>query len=88
MSFSIPKWCFIFIVIALLIPILSIESIVPWTIFIFFSSKFIKISKNTYLSTKLKIAKCSGYCTLAIALGIFFNFLVLKGTTYFMNNIL
>lgn len=88
MNFIIPKWCIIFIIIILLIPILSIESIIPWTIFVVFSSKCIKISVDTYLSTKLKIAKCSIYCTLAIALGAFFNFLVLRGTTFFMNNVL
>jgi hypothetical protein len=88
MYFTIPKWCFIFIIINLLVPILSIESIFPWIIFIVFSSKCIKISRNDYICTKLKLTKCSTYCTLAVLLGVFFNFLVLKGTTFFMNNIL
>ncbi len=88
MDFTLPKWCLIFIFICILIPIFSIESIVPWFIFIFFSSKCIKSSTNNSFPTKVKLTKCIIYTSIAILLGALFNILVLKGTSFFLNNIL
>ncbi|KAJ53378.1 hypothetical protein BD780_002269 [Clostridium tetanomorphum] len=88
MEFILPKWCLVFIFLCILIPIFSIESIFPWIICIFFSSKCIKVSINNYKTTKIKLLKCISYCATAIVLGLIFNLLVLKGTTFFMQNIL
>ena len=85
--FDFPKWCYIFITICFLIPILMIESIVPWAIFLYFSYKCIKASQNSSLHFKSKLIKCLTYSLIAWVLGYTFNFMVVKGTSFLFNNI-
>ncbi len=84
---NFPRWCYIFIGICFLIPILLIESVIPWGLFLYFSYKCIKISQNNELNFKIQIIKCSIYSSIAWIIGLFFNFMITKGTSLLLNNI-
>lgn len=72
-------WLILFIVLLLMVPVFSIESLIPWSIFIIFSSLSFKLKdKNIKLSKKVLTGFT--YCFMAGALGIGFNYLVTKGT--------
>lgn len=74
-------WLMIFIVLLFMIPIFSIESLIPWTIFLFFSSLSFKLKeKDMHLSRKILTGFL--YCFIAGGLGISFNYLVTKGTQF------
>ena len=72
-------WLVLFILLLLMIPVLSIESIIPWFIFFFFSSRCFKLKEKEFTLNK-KLITGFTYCTLAGGLGILFNILVTQGT--------
>lgn len=69
----------LFILLLLMVPVLSIESIIPWIIFLFFSSLCIKLRRKE-ISLNRKLITAFGYCILAGSLGVLFNFAVTQGT--------
>ncbi|MEW8957295.1 hypothetical protein [Clostridium sp.] len=77
----------LFAILLILVPILSIESIIPWIIFIVFLRKSIKII-NSDAPLNKAIIKCSIFTIVAFILGISFNYIVNEGTVLFINNFL
>lgn len=84
----IPVFTLPLIAIMLFIPILSIEGITPWFIFVFFTYKIIKTSNIKDIENKLLIKKTITFFLLSILLGITYNILAIKITAFFINNIL
>lgn len=83
---KMPKWVLIFILTALMMPILSIESIIPWILFILLSLKCINISKSSE-NTKTKVIKCSIYTLASVLLTVGFNVLLTLGMPFIISMI-
>ncbi|MDU4952650.1 MULTISPECIES: hypothetical protein [Clostridium] len=81
-----PKWVIVFIVIGLMMPIFSIESIIPWILFILLSLKCINISKSSE-NTKTKVIKCSIYTLASVLLTVGFNVLLTLGMPFIISMI-
>ncbi|WP_027631686.1 hypothetical protein [Clostridium hydrogeniformans] len=77
----------IFTLLLILVPIFSIESIVPWIIFIVFLRKSLK-TINSDIPLNKAIIKCSMFTILAFILGLSFNYMVKEGTDLFVSNFL
>lgn len=79
-----PKWVIVFIIIGLMMPIFSIESIIPWILFVLLISKCIKVSSSSE-NTKPKIIKCSIYTLVCILLTVGFNVLITIGMPFIIS---
>ena len=77
----------IFTLLLILVPIFSIERIVPWIIFIVFLRKSLK-TINSDIPLNKAIIKCSMFTILAFILGLSFNYMVKEGTDLFVSNFL
>lgn len=75
------------IIICLLVPIFSIEGIIPWIMFIAFTKRIVKTIKSDNL-TKNILIKCLAYTSLCLLFGVGFNFLIKYGTKFFLQYIL
>lgn len=81
-----PKWVIVFIAIGLMMPIFSIESIIPWILFILLSLKCINISKSSE-NIKTKLIKCSIYTLASVLLTVGFNTLLTIGMPFIISMI-
>lgn len=76
-----------FITILLLVPILSIEGMIPWIIFLIFSRRIIKLIKSEDLIKDI-LPRCIGYTVICICLGVGFNLLVQYGTQLIISKLI
>ncbi|SFB29848.1 hypothetical protein [Clostridium frigidicarnis] len=76
-----------FITILLLVPIFSIEGMIPWIIFLIFSRRIIKVIKSEELMKDI-LPKCIGYTVICICLGLGFNLLIQEGTQLIISKLL
>ena len=81
---KMPKWVLIFIIISLMMPILSIESIFPWILFFLISWKCINISKSSN-TTAIKVRNCFFYTASAGLLTFLFNLLISYAMPFIIN---
>lgn len=79
-----PKWVLIFIAIALMMPILSIESIIPWILFFLISWKCINISKSSD-NTAIKVRDCFIWTASAGFLTFCFNLLITSAMPFIIS---
>lgn len=85
---TIPVFTLPFIIVMLLIPILSIEGVTPWFLFIFFTYKIIKTSNIEDITNKYLFKKVLVYFVLSLAFGVLYNILSIKITSIFVDTLL
>lgn len=85
---TIPVFTLPFIIVMFLIPILSIEGVTPWFLFVFFTYKIIKASNIENITNKCLFKKVLVYFTLSLTFGVLYNILAVKITSIFLNDIL
>lgn len=81
-TFTIPIILTIF-----LIPILSIEGVTPWVIFVFFTYKIIKVSNNKALNKKFILKKVFIYFFLSLVFAVLYNLIAVLVTHLVVNNL-
>ena len=83
---KMPKWILIFILTVLMMPILSIESVIPWILFVLISWKCINISKSSN-TTAIKVRDCFIWTASAGFLTFCFNMLVTSAMPFIISMI-
>lgn len=81
-TFAVP-----IIFVMLLIPILSIEGVIPWGIYIYFTYKIIKVSNTHNLDKKFIFRKIILYFSLSLILCIIYNLISILITHLVVSNL-
>ncbi|KMT20932.1 hypothetical protein CLCY_1c01660 [Clostridium cylindrosporum DSM 605] len=85
---TIPIFALPFIATMFLVPILSIEGITPWFLFIFFSYKIVKTSNKAHLTNKELFKKTLIYFSICLFTGILYNICINEATTLVIKKLL
>ncbi|MEF9951390.1 MAG: hypothetical protein RR840_03820 [Clostridium sp.] len=84
---KIPFYIIPLIVIMAILPIISIEGVTPWVLYIYFSYKIISFASfNT--RNKLIIKKSINYASLNLLFIFLYNLIIFYATNYIIKNIL
>lgn len=84
---KIPFYIIPLIVIMAILPIISIEGVTPWVLYIYFSYKIISFASfNT--RNKLIIKKSIKYASLNLLFIFLYNLIIFYATNYIIKNIL
>lgn len=79
-----PLWGYGFIVVCILIPVLSIEGLIPWIIGITGAVKCKDQAKNGRMSFKSKFIRCLIITVIAVATGVL-NYVLVKYATGYLS---
>lgn len=83
----IPFFIIPLLAIMIIMPIISIEGVTPWVLFLYFSYKIIKFSLNTN-DNKAILKTSINYLLINIILIFIYNLIIYFATSFIIKNIL